>query len=99
MRRFEDRFVGVGRPHAVAALHLVSVRAGLPRQHAGVGAEPSYLVTQPAIPELAEEGLCGRDERPRVDGSLRLDGGGQLRRAEVGVDNPFDVPAELQPQP
>ena len=99
MRGREDGFVGVGRPHAVAALDLVGVRAGLARQHAGVGAQADHLVAQPAVLELVEQSLRGGDERPRLDRRLRVDGGGQLGRAEVGVDDPFDVPAELEPQP
>ena len=44
VRGGEDGFVGVGRPDAVAALDLVGVRAGLARQHAGVGAQADDLV-------------------------------------------------------
>ncbi len=99
MRGCEDGFVGIGRPHAVAALDLVGVRAGLARQHAGVGAQTDHLVAQPAVLELVEQRLGGGDELSRVDRRLRVDGGRQLRRAVVGVDDPFDVPAELQPQP
>jgi hypothetical protein len=36
---------------------------------------------------------------PRVDWRLRVDGLRQLRWAVVGVDDSFDVPAELQPEP
>ena len=99
VRGGEDGFVGVGRPHAVAPLHLVGVRAGLARQHAGVGAQADHLVAQPAVLELVEQRLCLDDERSRIDRRLRVDGGRQLRRAVVGVDDPFDVAAELQPQP
>jgi hypothetical protein len=38
VRRREDGFIGVGGPHAVAALHFVCVRAGLAGEHAGVRA-------------------------------------------------------------
>ena len=99
VRGCEDGFVGVGRPHAVAALHLVGVRAGLASQHAGAGAQPDHLVAQPAVLELVEQRLSRGDERSRLDRRLRVDGGRQLRRAVVGVDDPFDVPAKLQPQP
>ena len=88
MRGREDGFVGVGRPHAVAALDLVGVRAGLARQHAGVGAQADHLVAQPAVLELVEQRLCVGDERPRVDRRLRVDRRRQLRRAEVRVDDP-----------
>ena len=74
MRGREDGFVGEGGPHAVAPLHLVGVRAGLARQHARVGAHTDDLVAQPAVLELVEQRLCGRDERPRVDRRLRVDG-------------------------
>ena len=70
VRGREHGFVGEGRPHAVAALHLVGVRAGLACQHAGVGAEADHLVAQPAVLELAEQRLGGGDERPRVDQRL-----------------------------
>lgn len=99
MRGCEDGFVGVGRPHAVAPLHLVGVRAGLARQHAGVGAHANHLVAQPAVLELVEQRLCLGDECPRIYRRLRIDGGRQLWRAVVGVDDPLDVAAELQPQP
>ena len=99
VRGREDGFVGVGRPHAVAPLHLVGVRAGLACEHAGVGAQAGHLVAQPAVLELVEQRLGGGDERARVDRRLRVDGGRQLRRAVVGVDDPFDVAAELQAQP
>ena len=99
VRGCEDGFVGVGRPHAVAALHLVGVRAGLACQRAGVGAQADHLVAQPAVLELVEQRFCSGDECSRFDRRLRVDGGRQLRRAVVGVDDPFDVPAELQPQP
>ena len=95
----EDGFVGMGRPHAVAPLDLVGVRGGVTRQHAGVGAQADHLVAQPAVLELVEQQLCGGDERRRIDRRLRLDSGRQLRRTVVGVDDPLDVPAELQPQP
>ena len=99
MRGCEDGFVGVGRPHAVVALHLVGVRAGLACQRAGAGAHAHHLVAQPAVLELVEQGFCSCDECSRFDRRLRVDGGRQLRRAVVGVDDPFGVPAELQPQP
>ena len=99
VRGREDGFVGIGRPHAVAPLDLVGVRAGLARQHAGVGAQADHLVTQPAVLELVEQKLCGGYERPRGDRRLRVDSRRQLRRAVVRVDDPFDVPAELQAQP
>ena len=99
VRGREHGFVGERRPHAVAALHLVGVRAGLACQHAGVGADADHLVAQPAVLELAEQRLGGGDERPRVDQRLVVDRGRQFRRAEVGVDDPLDVAAELQPQP
>ena len=99
VRGGEDGFVGVGRPHAVAPLHLVGVRAGLARQHARVGAKADHLVAQPAVLELVEQRLGAGDELRRVDRRLRVDGGRQLRRAVVGVDDPFDVAAELEPQP
>ena len=99
MRGGEDGFVGVGRPYAVAAFHLVGIRAGLARQHAGVGAQADHLVAQPAVLELVEQRLCLDDECPRIDRRLRVDSGCQLWRAVVGVDHPFDVSAELQPHP
>ena len=99
MRGREDGFVGEGRSHAVAALHLVGVRAGLARQHAGVRAQADDLVAQPAVLELVEQRLGGRHERPRVDRRLGLDGGRQLRRAVVGVDDPVDMAADLQAEP
>ena len=99
VRGCEDGLVGVGRPHAVAPLHLVGVRAGLACQHAGVGAQADHLVAQPAVLELVEQRLGGGDERSRLDRRRRVDGGRQLRRPEVGVDDPFDVAAELQPEP
>ena len=98
VRGREDGFVGVGRPHAIAPLHLVGVRARLACQHARVGAQPDHLIAQPAVLELLQESLCGRDERSRVDGRLGVDGDRQFRRAEVGVDYPFHVAAELQPE-
>ena len=99
MRGREDRFVGVGRPDAVAALDLVGVRRRLAGEHAGVRAQADHLVAQPAVVELVEQGLRVGDERPRLDGRRGLDRRRQLRRSEVGVDDPVDVPAELQPQP
>jgi hypothetical protein len=42
---------------------------------------------QEAVLELVEQRLCGGDERSRVDRRLRVDGGGQLRRA-IGTDAP-----------
>ena len=99
VRGREDRFVGVGRPHAVAPLDLVGIRAGLARQHAGVRAQADHLVAQPAVLELVEQLLCVGDERPGIDRRLRLDSRRQLRRAVVGVDDPFDVAAEPQAQP
>ena len=98
VRRGEGGFVGMRRPHAVAALHLVGVRAGLPCQHAGVGSQADDLVVQPAVLDLAEQRLCVGDECPRLDRRLRVDGGGELRRPEVGVDDAVDVPADLQPE-
>ena len=99
VRGREDGFVGVARTHAVAPLHLVGVRAGLARQHARIRVQPEHLVAQPAVLELFQQRLRGGDERPRVDRRLRVDGSRQLGRSEVRVDDPFDVPAELQPQP
>jgi len=99
VRGCEEGFLGVGRPHAVASLHLVGVRGGLARQHAGVGAQPDHLVVQPAVLELVEQGFCRGDQRSRLDGRRRLDGCRRLRRSEVGIDDPFDVAAELQAQP
>ena len=98
MRGAEHGFVGVGRPDAVAPLHLVGVGARLARQHARVGAQADDLVAQPAVLELVAQRLGGGDQRAWVDRRLRLDGRRQLRRAEVGIDDPVDVPAELQPQ-
>jgi hypothetical protein len=46
----------------------------------------------------SSRGLCLGDERPRIDRLLRVDGGRQLRRAVVGVDDPLDVAGELRPQ-
>jgi hypothetical protein len=71
----EDGLVGEGRSHAVARFHLVRVRAGLARQDAGVGAQPGYLVTQPAVLELVEQRLCGGDERLRLHRLLCVGGG------------------------
>jgi hypothetical protein len=88
----------MGRPHAVAPLHLVRVRARLARQYAGVGAEADHLVAQPAVVQLIEEPVRRRDELWRVDRRLGVDGRRELRRAEVGVDHPVDVPADPQPQ-
>jgi hypothetical protein len=99
VRSGEDGFLGVGRPHAVAPLHLVGVRAGLAGQHAGIGAQADHLVAQPALLELVEQRLRLDDECPRINRRLRVDGGRQLRRAVVGVDGPLDVAAELEPQP
>ena len=99
VRGSEDRLVGVGRPHPVAPFDLVGVRAGLARKHAGVRAQADHLVAQPAVVELAEQGLGGGGDRARVDRRLRVDGGRELRRAEVGVDHAVDVPADLQSQP
>jgi hypothetical protein len=99
VRSREHRFIGMGRPHAVAPLDLVRVRARLARQHAGVGAQADHLVAQPAVLELVEEQLCVGDERPRVDQRLRLDSRRQLRWTVIGVDDPFDVSAEPQAQP
>jgi hypothetical protein len=92
VRGGEDGFVGVGRPNAVAPLDLVGVRVGLAGQNAGVGAHADHLVAQPAVVELVEQRLSLGDERPRLGRRLRVDGGRQLRRAVVGVDDPFDVP-------
>ena len=58
----------------------------------------SVLVAQPAVVDLVEQRLCLGYERPRIDRRLRLDGGRQLWGAVVGVDDPVDVAAELQPQ-
>ena len=68
-------------------------------QHAGVGAKALHLVAEPAVLELVEERLRVGDERTRVGRRLLLDGCRQLHGAVVGVDDPVDVPAELQPQP
>jgi hypothetical protein len=95
----EDALVGESRPHPVAPLHLVRIRAGLACQHAGVGSETDHLIAQPAVLELVEQLLCGGDEHPGLDGRLGVDGGRQLRWAEIRVDDPVDVTAELQPQP
>jgi hypothetical protein len=99
VRRSEDGFVGVGRPHAEAAVRLVGERAGLACQHAGVGAHSDHLVAQPAVLELVEQGFCSRDERSRLEGRLGVDSRRELRRSEVRVDDPLKVAAELQPQP
>jgi hypothetical protein len=99
VRGREHGLVGVRRPHAVAPLDLVGVRAGLARQHAGVGAKPHHLVAEPAVLELVEERLGGRDERARLDRRLGVDRGGRLGRPEVRVDDPVDVAAELEAQP
>jgi hypothetical protein len=99
VRGGEDGFVGVGRPNAVAPLDLVGVRVGLAGQNAGVGAHADHLVAQPAVVELVEQRLSLGDERPRLGRRLRGDGGRQLRRAVVGVDDPLDVAAELQAEP
>lgn len=85
----------MGRPHAVAAVDLVGVRDRLARQHAGVRAQPDDLVAQPAILELVEQRLRGGDDRPQLHPRLCVDGGRQLRRPVVGVDDPVDVAAEL----
>ena len=95
VRGREDDFVGVGRPHAVAPLDLVGVRGGLACQHARVRAQPGRLVPQPAVLELVEERLRGGYERSRIDRWLRVDGGRQLGRAVVRVDDPVDVAADL----
>jgi hypothetical protein len=98
VRSGEDGFVGVGRPQAVAALHLAGVRAGLARQHAGIGAHADHLVAQPTVLELVEQPLRLADECPRIYRRLRVDGGRQLRRAVVSVHDPLDVAADLQAQ-
>jgi sirohydrochlorin ferrochelatase len=63
-----------------------------------VDGEPDHLVAQPAVLELVEQRLRLGDERPRVDRRLLLDCGRQLGRAEVGVDDSFDVAAEAVAQ-
>jgi hypothetical protein len=76
MSRFRlHRRHGVDRPHAVAPVDLVGVRAGLARQHAGVGAQADDLVAEPAVLELVEQRLRGGDKRPRLGRRLRVDGG------------------------
>jgi hypothetical protein len=75
------------------------VRKGLARQRAGVGCAGRSVVAQPAVLELVEQRLGRRSEPTRVDRGLRVDGGRQLRRAVVCVDDSFDVPAELEPKP
>ena len=62
VRGREHGLVGAGRPHAVASLHLVGVRTGLAREHAGVGAQADHLVAQPAVVQVVEQGLRGGDE-------------------------------------
>jgi hypothetical protein len=54
VRGGEDGLVGEARPHAVAALHLVGVRAGVAGQHASVGVQADHLVAQPAVLKLVE---------------------------------------------
>ena len=99
MRGGEDGLVGAPRPHAVAPGDLVGVRAGLAGQHTGEGTQPDHLVAQPAVVQLVQQVLRVGDERPRIGRRLGVDRGGQLRRAEVGVDDPVVVPAEPQAQP
>ena len=99
VRGGEDGLVGVRRPHAVAALHLVCVGDGLACEHARVGTQADHLVAQPTVFELAEQPFRVGDELLRVDRRLGVDGGLQLRRAEVRVHVPLDVAVELQPQP
>jgi hypothetical protein len=99
VRGGEDGFVGVGRADGIAPLHLVRIRAGLARQYAGVRSQADHLVAQPAVLELVEQRLRLGHERRGIRRRLRVDGGRQPRRAEVGVDDALDVTAELQAQP
>ena len=96
---FEDRLVRVDGANAVAPLDLVGVRAHLAREHPGVGVQPDDLVAQPAVVQLAEEAFRAGDEHARVDRRLCVDGGLELGRAVVRIDEPFDMSAELQPEP
>ena len=99
VRGREDVLAGVSRPDAVAPLDLVGVGPRLAGQHACIGAQPGHLVAQPAVRELVEQRLRRADERSGLDERLRLDGCGELRRAEVRIDHPVGEPPELQPEP
>jgi len=64
-------------------------------QVAEVFAQKPHL---PAVVELVEEGLRVGDERARLDGLLRVDRGGEIGWAEVGVHDPVDAAADLHPR-
>ena len=97
--RLEHGLVGVLGPVAVAPLSLVAERQPLAGQEAGVGVDAEHLVAQPAGLELVEQRLGVGDQRLRGGRRLGLDLGGQLRRADVGIDQVGVVAAELEAEP
>ena len=67
MRGSEDVLVGVRRTNAVASLHLVGIRAWIAGQHSRVGAQADHLIAEPAVVDVVEQGLGGRDELAWLD--------------------------------
>jgi hypothetical protein len=94
----ERGLVGAARPQLVAGLDLVGIRPRLAREHAREGVQCPHLVAQPAVAELVAERAGGGGELHRGDRLRRVDGGNQLGRAEVGVDDLVGVAAELEAQ-
>ena len=100
VRGREHRLVGVGRPHAVAALGLVGERPALAGEHAGVDPQAGDLVAQPAVLELVEQRLAPRRRSAAGStGGAAVDLRRQLGRPEVGVDHALDVAVDLQAEP
>src|SRR5215204_471504 len=95
----EDGLLGPARADAVAALHFVGVRGGLTCKCSGVRPQAHDLVAQPTVLELAEEPVRVGDERSRLHRRLRVNGGLEVGRAEVRVDEAVDVAPEPEAEP
>ena len=96
VRGLEDGLVREGRSHAVASLDLVRVGRRFAREHARVDAQPGQLVAEPAVLDLAQQGIGLDHERAGLDQRRRLDLRRPFRRAEVRVHDPLHVPPDLQ---
>ena len=93
-----DGIVDPRRAHAVTALDLVPVGDRVAGEHVSVRGAAVDLIGEPTVVELGEKRVGVRCELRNADWILSVDLRLQLGRSVVGVDEPFDMLPEPQPE-